>query len=105
MSVIAYACLATSLVKGIPWTGEVSKKIEADTGRPSTTAAVATVEALRAVGATRVAVATPYRDSVQAYVRPCLHGVSHNEAESATPEDLAAGARVLARVILEMANR
>jgi len=36
---------------------------------------------------------------------PCLHGISHNESESATPEDLAAGARVLARVILEMANR
>jgi len=75
MSVIAYACLATSLVKGIPWTGEVSKKIEADTGRPSTTAAVATVEALRAVGAIRVAVATPYRDSIQAYVRPFLEAM------------------------------
>ncbi|MFM9969045.1 MAG: Zn-dependent hydrolase [Burkholderiales bacterium] len=35
---------------------------------------------------------------------PCLHGVSHNEAESATPEDLAAGTRVLARVVLQMAN-
>jgi len=35
---------------------------------------------------------------------PCLRGVSHNEAESATPEDLAAGTRVLARVILELAG-
>jgi N-carbamoyl-L-amino-acid hydrolase len=35
---------------------------------------------------------------------PCKGGISHNEAESATPEDLAAGARVLAEVILELAT-
>jgi N-carbamoyl-L-amino-acid hydrolase len=35
---------------------------------------------------------------------PCLRGVSHNEAESATPEDLAAGARVLADTIMQCAN-
>lgn len=36
---------------------------------------------------------------------PCLGGVSHNEAESATAADLAAGARVLARAMLELAQR
>ena len=36
---------------------------------------------------------------------PCLHGVSHNEAESATAADLAAGARVLARAVLELAGQ
>ena len=35
---------------------------------------------------------------------PCEHGISHNEAESATAEDLAAGARVLAEVMLGLAN-
>jgi N-carbamoyl-L-amino-acid hydrolase len=35
---------------------------------------------------------------------PCLGGVSHNEAESATPEDLAAGARVLADTLVRLAN-
>ncbi|MDA1326406.1 MAG: M20 family metallo-hydrolase [Proteobacteria bacterium] len=35
---------------------------------------------------------------------PCLGGVSHNEAESATPGDLAAGARVLADTIVRLAN-
>jgi N-carbamoyl-L-amino-acid hydrolase len=34
---------------------------------------------------------------------PCLNGRSHTEVESATPEDLFAGARVLARVIAELA--
>lgn len=36
---------------------------------------------------------------------PCLRGVSHNEAESATAEDLAAGCRVLADALVAMANR
>jgi N-carbamoyl-L-amino-acid hydrolase len=35
---------------------------------------------------------------------PCLHGISHNEAESAKPEDLAAGARVLADTLARLAN-
>jgi len=35
---------------------------------------------------------------------PCEKGVSHNEAENAKPEDLAAGARVLAATVLQLAN-
>jgi N-carbamoyl-L-amino-acid hydrolase len=35
---------------------------------------------------------------------PCENGVSHNEAENAKPEDLAAGARVLTATLLELAN-
>lgn len=34
---------------------------------------------------------------------PCKDGVSHNELESATPSDLAAGARVVAQAVAEMA--
>jgi N-carbamoyl-L-amino-acid hydrolase len=36
---------------------------------------------------------------------PCERGISHNEIENATPADLAAGARVLAEVLVELANR
>ncbi len=36
---------------------------------------------------------------------PCLRGISHNEAESATPADLAAGARVLAEALVALADR
>ncbi len=36
---------------------------------------------------------------------PCAQGISHNEAEMADATDLAAGARVLADALLEMANR
>ena len=35
---------------------------------------------------------------------PCEKGISHNEAENAKPEDLAAGARVLTATLLELAN-
>ncbi len=35
---------------------------------------------------------------------PCEKGISHNEAENATPEDLASGARVLAKVLTELAD-
>jgi beta-ureidopropionase / N-carbamoyl-L-amino-acid hydrolase len=36
---------------------------------------------------------------------PCEKGISHNEAENATPGDLAAGARVLTAALLDLANR
>jgi N-carbamoyl-L-amino-acid hydrolase len=36
---------------------------------------------------------------------PCEGGLSHNEAENATPEDLAAGCNVLAAAVLESAGR
>jgi beta-ureidopropionase / N-carbamoyl-L-amino-acid hydrolase len=35
---------------------------------------------------------------------PCKHGVSHNEAESASKDDIAAGARILAETIFELAD-
>ncbi len=35
---------------------------------------------------------------------PCRRGISHNEAESATPEHLAAGARVLAETLVALAD-
>ncbi len=35
---------------------------------------------------------------------PCADGVSHNEAESATPDDLAAGTRVLVETLIELAG-
>ena len=36
---------------------------------------------------------------------PCEGGVSHNEAENASPADLAAGTRILADVAIRLANR
>ena len=36
---------------------------------------------------------------------PCERGISHNESENATPQDLAAGTRVLVEVLEALANR
>jgi len=36
---------------------------------------------------------------------PCKNGISHNEAEYASPGDLAAGTRVLAACLVDLANR
>jgi N-carbamoyl-L-amino-acid hydrolase len=36
---------------------------------------------------------------------PCRGGVSHNESEYAAPTDLTAGTKILAEVMLELANR
>jgi len=36
---------------------------------------------------------------------PCKDGLSHNEAESATREDLEAGCNVLLHAVLKLANR
>jgi N-carbamoyl-L-amino-acid hydrolase len=36
---------------------------------------------------------------------PCEKGISHNEIENATPYDLASGARVLAEVLVDLANQ
>ena len=36
---------------------------------------------------------------------PCWRGISHNEAENATPADLAAGARVLADALVALADK
>jgi maleate cis-trans isomerase len=64
MSAFAYACLATSLVKGDAWTSEFQAHVEDKTGKPVTTAATATLEALQSLGTKRVALATPYPKTI-----------------------------------------
>jgi len=57
---IAYACLATSLVKGVEWSRAFMDSVVKTSSLPTTTAASATVEALQALNVSRVALATPY---------------------------------------------
>jgi maleate isomerase len=63
---IVFACTTGSLVHGVGWDRELSGRIERASGRPATTTATAVLEALRAVGATSLAVATPYSDELNA---------------------------------------
>lgn len=64
VDVIAYACLATALVKGRGWAERFIDEVRRDAGRPSTTAVTATMNGLTAVGATQVAVASPYPQEI-----------------------------------------
>ena len=81
MSAFAYACLATSLVKGSEWTAGFQADVESKTGRPATTAATATIEALQSFGAKHVALATPYPDTINDLL-PVLFGAAGIEIVS-----------------------
>lgn len=64
VDVIAYACLATSFFRPEGWSEAFCRKIEGATGGiPCLTAESALVQALQAVGAKRLAVATPQPSS------------------------------------------
>ena len=72
VNVIAYACLATSFFRPEGWSEAFCRKIEEATGIPCLTAESALVEALRGVGAKRLAVATPQSSSRNAHVERLL---------------------------------
>src|SRR5204862_7746369 len=69
MSVVAYACLATSLVKGPAWNAEIAARIKAVSGLPATTAATATLKALRSFGVKSVGIANAYPPRLNDLVR------------------------------------
>jgi maleate cis-trans isomerase len=64
VGVVVFACTTGSLVHGLGWDRELIGRIERASGRPATTTTTAVLEALRAVGATSLAVATPYIDEL-----------------------------------------
>jgi maleate cis-trans isomerase len=70
VDVIAYACLSTSLAKGLGWSESFIEDVHRATRLPATTAATATMEALRALGVKRVAIGTPFPDSISVTVKP-----------------------------------
>lgn len=62
--VIAYACTSGSFLEGQGAEGAMGREIEALTGIPAFTTSEAVVAALRALGARRAFVITPYPDAV-----------------------------------------
>lgn len=70
----AVMVIGTSLTfyRGAAFNARVIEKIRAATGLPASTMSTAVVEALRAVGATRLAVATAYADDVNRMLRDFL---------------------------------
>jgi maleate isomerase len=72
VDVIVFACTTGSLVHGVGWDRELIGRIERVTDRPATTTTTAVLDALRAVGALSLAVATPYIDELNAIERQFL---------------------------------
>jgi len=64
VDLIVFGCTSASVLEGAGWDENLSQRIEAATGIPSIATARAVIEALRSLGITRVAVATPYPDEV-----------------------------------------
>ena len=72
--VIMFGCTSGSLIMGVGWDREIIQSIEGATGIRALTTSTAVVAALNAVGARKVAVATPYIEEVNLRERRFLEG-------------------------------
>jgi len=66
VDLILLGATAPSFFNGLGYDREVSARIEAATGKPATTTSTALLEALHALGATRIALGAAYDDEVNA---------------------------------------
>lgn len=64
VSIIALACTTGSLIKGIGWDQKLISTIQRKTSIPATTTATAVINAFKAFGIGKVAVATPYDEEL-----------------------------------------
>ena len=80
VGIIVFACTTGSLVHGIGWDHELIRRIEDASGIPATTTATAVLAALSALGATTLAVATPYLDELNAVERRFLEASGYRVA-------------------------
>ncbi len=76
VDVIIYGCTTGSLLEGPEWENRLTEQLERETGIKVVTTARAVVDALRALKARRIVVATPYIDELNARERKFLeeHG-------------------------------
>src|SRR5215218_4652847 len=72
VDVIVFACTTGSLVHGVGWDREVAARIARASYRAATTTTTAVLDALRALGATSLAVATPYLEELNVIERQFL---------------------------------
>ena len=72
VDVICFGCTAGGVVKGPGAEQDIIRGITAATGKPATVTIAATVDALRALGAARVSVASPYEQWLNDYLRAFL---------------------------------
>jgi maleate cis-trans isomerase len=86
VDVIAYGCTTGSFYLGQGWDREMVQVVERAAGVPAVATSPAVVAALRAVGARRVSVATPYptwtNDRLRAYLQAAGFEVLNLEADA-----------------------
>ncbi len=100
VEVICYGCTAGGFLKGPGYDRQIIKDIEAATGIAGATTAAAAVDALRALGAARVSVASPYEpwlnEKLRSYLKECgfevlaIKGFGTQAHATFTPEQNAA---------------
>lgn len=88
---IAFACTGASYLIGAPSEHALAQRIGAGLGMPLVTAAQAVVAALRTLGATRIALVSPYPEALTAESAGYWRGQGF-EVEAIRPADTAAGA-------------
>jgi len=64
VDLLVYGCTSGSLIRGVEWETSLVHRIEAASDTPAVTTAGTVVEALRALGARKIRVFTPYTDPV-----------------------------------------
>jgi len=72
MDVIAFGCTSGSLIRGLGHDKEIVSKIEEATNIPAVATAGAVVNALKALNLSKISVATPYTDEINALERKFL---------------------------------
>ncbi len=100
VGVICYGCTAGGFLKGPGYDRQIVEDIQAATGIPGAATAAAVVDALRALGAVRVSVASPYEpwlnEKLRAYLKEsgfevlAIKGFGTQAHASFTPEQNAA---------------
>ena len=103
VNVICYGCTAGGFLKGPEYDRDMNAEIEAATGIPGTTSASAITDALNAVGAKRISVATAYEPwlnvKAQQYLEAAgftileIEGFGTQAHAAVTPDRVAALAR------------
>jgi maleate isomerase len=61
---VAYCCTASSIVQGLEYDGRLNHELQHAAGVPAFTATGAIIEALKALGAKRIAVCSPYTQAI-----------------------------------------
>lgn len=72
VDLIVFACTTGSLIHGPGWDSTLTARIERASGKQATTTSTAVLDGLRALGATTLAIATPYNDELNARERVFL---------------------------------